>query len=221
MSFLLSVLIFAGLCTASALPIRDAVANSVCATAAQIPNMSCVDHTSPNGTQGALYIHSNTTTTQAQAPGIQRSTAQFYPGDSGQAPITECGTAFVQDGRPDATSPDATDCVALASWAQSNTGFWTLTPDNLHADPWILVMMYGTCALVMSTVDGEVPRWAIYVGDQDVATTVQSACDKYTDANNKLDAMAVMGCNTSDGKGGEDKVQTKFWIRNSEGINTK
>ncbi|KAK8079724.1 hypothetical protein PG997_007542 [Apiospora hydei] len=222
MLFMLPLLAFAGFCTSSPVsPGRDAVASSACATPVPILGMTCTDHTSPTGTQGALYIHSNLTV-PAQAPGdIQRSTASFYPGDPGQPPITECGTSLVQDGSPSDGSTDAADCAAIASFAQSHTGFCTLTPDNLRADPWTVVVVYQICALVMTTLDGAVPRWLIYVGDQDVATAVQSACDKYTSANGKLDATAVLGCNTSDGRGGEDKVQTTFWLRNSAGIITK
>ncbi|KAK7957252.1 uncharacterized protein PG986_006474 [Apiospora aurea] len=217
MLFMLPLLAFAGLCTSSPVsPGRDAVASSACATAVPILGMSCTDHTSPNGTQGALYIHSNLT--PRRDPALH---GQLLPRRPGPAPITECGTSLVQDGSPNDGSPDAADCAAIASFAQSHTGFWTLTPENLRADPWTVVVVYQTCALVMTTLDGAVPRWPIYVGDQDVATAVQSACDKYTSANGKLDATAVMGCNTSDGRGGEDRVQATFWLRNSAGIITK
>ncbi|KAK8050964.1 hypothetical protein PG993_002349 [Apiospora rasikravindrae] len=207
MFFMLPVLAFAGLGIANPVSLsRDPIASGACATAAPIPGMTTRLLPPPKPKPPPV----SSAPSRASTPGTRAS-----------PPITECGTSLVQDGRPDDTSPDATDCAAVAAFAQSHAGFWTLTPDNLRADPWTVVMVYQTCALVMSTLDGAAPRWPIYVGDQDVATAVQSACDKYATQGNKLDATAVLGCNTSNGRGGEDKVQTKLWLRNSVGVITK
>ncbi|KAK8127314.1 hypothetical protein PG984_008422 [Apiospora sp. TS-2023a] len=165
MRFLLPFLAFTGLCSAN-----------TCANSSKIPNMSCIDYTTPNGTQAAIHIHTNATATPQQqqgqsGPGKQLQKATFYSGSPGQAPITECGKGLYEDSDAYAdTAATGADCYNMMSWAEANVGFWTLTPDNLRADPWTVFLTQGNCALLMQTFDGEMPNWAIYVGDQDVAT---------------------------------------------------
>ncbi|KAK8050963.1 hypothetical protein PG993_002348 [Apiospora rasikravindrae] len=193
-------------------------AASTCATEPEIPNMTCIDYTTPNGTQAAIHIHNSLTASRSHQeqgrPGKQLQMAQFYSGDPGQPAITECGQTVYQNG--DAYAPTAAtgaDCYAVWAWVKDNVGFWTLTPDNLRADPW-------TCALLMTTVDNQKPSWAIYVGNEDVAVILSTVISAYMEQNGKLQVTGVFNCPTSDGKGGEDRIPTSWWIRNSQGIIT-
>lgn len=199
---------------------------STCATVPEIPGMSCIDYTTSNGTQAAIHIHANATATPNQqqgqrGPGKQLQMATFYPGSPGQAPITECGKGLYEEGDAYAdTAAWGADCYTMGAWAQANVGFWTLTPDNLRADPWTIFIMTGNCAVLMQTLDGQMPNWAIYIGDQDVATLLAVSLS-LMGSNGKLQAMGVFDCPTSNGKGGEDKVPTKWWIRSSTSIITE
>lgn len=197
---------------------------STCATVPKIPNMNCIDYTAPNGTQAAIHIHSNATARQQGkgGPGKRLQAATFYPGDPGQAPITECGKGLYEDGDAYADiAATGADCYTIYSWAQTNVGFWTLTPDNLRADPWTVFIMHGNCALLMKTLNGQMPNWAIYVGDEDVATLLSVSLSRFMEPNGKLQAAGVFDCPTSNGRGGEDQVPTNWWIRSSVGIITE
>ncbi|KAK7981432.1 hypothetical protein PG988_003670 [Apiospora saccharicola] len=216
MLFLLPFIAFAGICSAS-----------TCASSTKVSNMNCIDYITPNGTQAAIHIHTNTTATPNQqqgqpGPGKQLQMANFYPGSPGQAPITECGKGLYEDSDAYAdTAATGADCYAIWDWAQSNAGFWTLSPDNLRADPWTVFVMTGNCAVLMKTLDGELPNWPIYVGDEDVATVLNVTLSRFMEPNGMLQATGVFDCPTSDGKGGEDKVPTTWWVRTSLGIITE
>ncbi|KAK8079723.1 hypothetical protein PG997_007541 [Apiospora hydei] len=188
--------------------------------------MTCIDYTTPNGTDAAIHIHTNATLARPHPeigrPGKQLQMASFYPGDPGQSAITECGQSVYQNGDAYAdTAATGSDCYAVWAWVKANVGFWTLTPDNLRADPWTVFIMQGECALLMTVADGQRrPNWAIYVGNEDVAVILSTVISAYMEANGQLQATGVFNCPTSDGKGGEDKIPTTWWVRNSQGIIT-
>ncbi|KAK8092412.1 uncharacterized protein PG998_014897 [Apiospora kogelbergensis] len=200
---------------------------NACATAAKIPNMSCTEITLPNSSRAAILLPTNATTIHQQkdnGPGKQLQLASYYPGDPGQPPITECaaGGYFNDDDGDDGDlAATGADCYAIRWWAQTNVGFWTLTPDNLRADPWTVFVTHGDCTVLASIpADQKTPNWPIYVGDQDLDNILDTVLTRFMDNDGKVQADGVINCPTSDGKGGLDMVETTFWIRSSKGIIT-
>ncbi|KAI1270003.1 putative necrosis-inducing factor-domain-containing protein [Xylariaceae sp. FL1019] len=201
----------------------SASSDSSCDSAKPYAGMNCIDHTMPNGNMVPIWVNSNSTldskgmnssTPQKDGPpGVMMSTAGWFP--TGLDPVNTCHYS-VYENDVTSESADAHDCEAIRDFARSTNGEWTITPQQLEADPWTIIMISDGCALLAQSPDR--PNWSIYIGNVDVGNVTTWAIDHYVSDQGKIEVKGEMGCAAAKGDGTLWYPSVYWWLRNSDGI---
>ncbi|ORY71686.1 uncharacterized protein BCR38DRAFT_17826 [Pseudomassariella vexata] len=134
------------------------------------------------------------------APTSKFLTAPFAPGCQ---PYDKCGTTTPQVVTDSSlASPNADDCLQIATWANSNNGIWDLgTGGN---DEWTTLNIQGSCAVAVDN------KARTNVGNVDVHDLVM---DSFHLAGTRGGGMEYKGNFACQGE-----VTVDWWLRISEGM---
>ncbi|KAI0153198.1 putative necrosis-inducing factor-domain-containing protein [Xylariaceae sp. FL1272] len=197
--------------------------DSPCDSAKPYAGMSCIDHKMPDGNTVPIWLQSNSTLASGKTdsitpeqdgpPGVMMSTAKWTY--TGLDPVNTCRYS-VYENDVTSESADAHDCEAIRDFARSTNGEWTISLQQLKADPWTIIMISNGCALLAQSPDR--PNWSIYIGNVDVGNVTTWAIDHYVSGQGKIEVKGEMGCAAATGSGDLWYPSVYWWMRNSAGI---